>query len=336
MTESSEDSNWTWGPPGRGHPLTRMALFVVTTVVANFLHSLLVLALFKRAGITVWLPGEGGEEPLWPLMLAAFSFLPLALTIVALFHVRYDRVPWSVLWLPRTRRPLRAMLNGGLAGLTLLAILGLLLTGGGSIDALRWGNLLDQGWVRAALLVLAYAVGFSFQSGLEEIVFRGYLFRQLGHWRGGGVALFGSAVLFSLAHFLNPSGGGLALLNTFLIGVLLGLIRARHSLWTAIGVHAGWNLFLALSGLPLSGFPLPGLIAFELETSTLWSGGAYGVEASVATALVVAVAIPVVLFRRGGRSLSRDWWRVPPKDTSLHPESPPASPGSGPDPGPTT
>ena len=340
MTQSSEDGNWIWGPRGRGHPLIRVALFVVVTLIANLLHGLVVLGVLDRAEVSPRRPGPSAGhafvEPLWPILIAALSFLPIALAIVYLFHVRLDRVSWSALWLPPGKRPLRAMLNGGLAGLILLATLALLLLVGGSVEAVHRGDLLDRDWAWVAVMVMVYVVGFGCQSGVEEIIFRGYLFRQLGRWRGGAAAIVGSAVLFSLAHWLNPAGGALALVNTFLIGLLLGLIRARHGLGSAIGVHAGWNLLMALSGMPLSGFPLPGLAAVELRDSAVWSGGAYGVEASVATAIVVALAIPVVQFGRGGRSLSHDWWWHPPKDTSGHPESPPASPGSDPGPGPTT
>ena len=59
---------------------------------------------------------------------------------------------------------------------------------------------------------------------VEELLFRGLLFRLLDDWRGPGVAIFGSALGFALWHI---GWQGPLIFVPFLIGLLFGLIRWR-------------------------------------------------------------------------------------------------------------
>lgn len=71
----------------------------------------------------------------------------------------------------------------------------------------------------------------------EEIVFRGYLYPAIKHFAGPGVAAFGSALLFAMAHNNLPS-----LLPLFLFGLILSSIYERTgSLWAPIAAHALLN-----------------------------------------------------------------------------------------------
>jgi membrane protease YdiL (CAAX protease family) len=60
---------------------------------------------------------------------------------------------------------------------------------------------------------------------VEELLFRGLVYRALLEWRGLGWALWGSSFAFGLYHLLGhgPLGG----LGTFLIGVVLACVRWR-------------------------------------------------------------------------------------------------------------
>ena len=77
----------------------------------------------------------------------------------------------------------------------------------------------------------------------EEIIFRGVIFRFLYqfHWL---VAVFGSAVLFSLFHLAVYEGSLGALSTAFLMGIILAWCVKRWNLGVAIGIHAAWNLFV--------------------------------------------------------------------------------------------
>jgi hypothetical protein len=101
--------------------------------------------------------------------------------------------------------------------------------------------------------------------------------------------------------------------NTFLAGLLLGLLyldpRGRPSmpsLGLCVGVHAGWNITLGdLLSLPVSGKP-PGWHWLAVtSTDARWSGGAYGLEAGLATTLLYAPLCLLLALRlqrsmRGG------------------------------------
>ncbi|MGH7544901.1 MAG: lysostaphin resistance A-like protein, partial [Gemmatimonadota bacterium] len=113
------------------------------------------------------------------------------------------------------------------------------------------GVLLEGLWQAAGL------TGFvAFAAALEELLFRGYPFQLIWSRLGLPVALGLSAGLFALAHLGNPELTPLAFLNLALAGLLLALVYVKtRSLWSAIGVHAGWNWVLAVPlDQPVSGF----------------------------------------------------------------------------------
>ncbi|MBL8238124.1 MAG: CPBP family intramembrane metalloprotease [Bryobacterales bacterium] len=123
----------------------------------------------------------------------------------------------------------------------------------------------------------------------EELIFRGYPFQMLAGRYGTFQILLPAGVLFAAAHAGNLNSSPLALLNTFLWGVLLGYSVLRSGdLWLPTAIHFGWNFTLPLFGVNLSGFRM-GLTGYSLEwrASDLWSGGSYGPEGSLLTFLVV-------------------------------------------------
>lgn len=317
-----------WGPRGRLHPLGSVALFVTAGLLINLVYGWAALALLGN-------PPAGAD---WAssrdLLIVAAGFLPIVLLLTAFFHGVLDRLPWGLLWQPRPARPRRALLAAGLAGAALLAGLVLLVGLFGGLGGVGAGDLADRGPIAAALVVCLYALGFLIQSGTEEVVFRGYLLRRLGVWGGGGAALAGSALLFGGAHGFNPAGSWLPVVNTVLIGLLLGLVRVRHSLLAAVGVHAGWNFLLSLGQVPVSGFALPGLVRLELRGGALLSGGGYGLEGSLVTTGLIAIACAGALLAPGGRRLSRSWWR-PARRRHSPGAAGVAPPGTGRDHGPT-
>jgi membrane protease YdiL (CAAX protease family) len=136
------------------------------------------------------------------------------------------------------------------------------------------------------LLLLCGAAG-------EEIAFRGfalqYLMRAWGAWAG----ICGIGALFGALHALNPSASTLGVLNTAGFGVLFGYALLRtHDLWLPIGLHFGWNATLPFLGVELSGLTIR-VTRYRLiwTSGELWSGGAYGPEASL-----LATGVLVILF----------------------------------------
>lgn len=127
----------------------------------------------------------------------------------------------------------------------------------------------------------------------EELLFRGYAFQTLVRSSGPFSALLPTSLLFALAHSGNQGVSGLGLINTFGFGLVLGYAYLKsRDLWLPIALHFGWNWALVVFGLNVSGFRM-GVTGYTVRwhASDLWSGGAYGPEASVLTCGIIVVLL---------------------------------------------
>lgn len=127
---------------------------------------------------------------------------------------------------------------------------------------------------------------------MEELLFRGFIFRVTQNVAGTWIAVAASALLFGLIHAANPGSTVFSSLAIALeAGVLLALAyAATNRLWLPIGIHAGWNYAEGtIFGTAVSGGSLKAsLLHGALTGNPLLTGGAFGVEASI-------IAIPVCL-----------------------------------------
>jgi membrane protease YdiL (CAAX protease family) len=146
----------------------------------------------------------------------------------------------------------------------------------------------DQPTIGAAVFL---AVSLLVGAAAEEILFRGFAFQILLANFGAWAAIVPGAVLFGLLHLGNPGATWLGIVNTMGFGAVFGYgcVRSRD-LWLPIGLHFGWNLTLPLFGVNVSGLRMD-VTGHEMSwtAGALWSGGAYGPEASVLTSAVVAL-----------------------------------------------
>ena len=174
----------------------------------------------------------------------------------------------------------------------------------GVYDIVGWGS------TRSILYVL---VMFGIIPGvMEELLFRGILFRHLEDFGGSWFALALTSALFGVAHIFNPNATAF---SSFAIaveaGVLLGgAYMLTRSLWAPIGLHAAWNFTQGeIYDVPVSGIDGTGLVEAKLSGPELLSGGAFGLEASV-IALVIATGAGVWLVIRAVRAghVVRPWW----------------------------
>lgn len=141
----------------------------------------------------------------------------------------------------------------------------------------------------------------------EELLVRGFV---LGRLLDGGfnrfVALFLSAVLFSLLHFFNPSFAFVPFLNILLAGLFLGAsyIYTRN-LCFPITLHWFWNWIQGpLLGYNVSGneFGYESLLTLRFPEENLINGGAFGFEGSLLCSLlqVVGIALIIGYYERRG------------------------------------
>ncbi len=149
---------------------------------------------------------------------------------------------------------------------------------------------------------LANGLFFAVLAGImEEILFRGLLFRLSSKIVGTWGALIFTAGLFGLAHFANR---GATVRSSVAIaleaGVLLGAAyAATQRLWLPIGLHAGWNFTEgSLFGMTLSGNTMGvGLLRGSLSGPQILTGGEFGPEASIVAVIVCLVAALFFLWR---------------------------------------
>ena len=151
-----------------------------------------------------------------------------------------------------------------------------------------------NGW----LIMLASVPGFILGGVLEEVLFRGIVFRILEQWLGSWVALLISAVIFGAVHLLNP---GATLLNAAAISVEAGMLLAAaymltRRLWLCMGTHFAWNFTQGgIFSVAVSGGSSKGLLQSRMVGPDWLTGGAFGAEASV-VALAVCFSAGVVLL----------------------------------------
>jgi len=169
---------------------------------------------------------------------------------------------------------------GGFAIMTITVAIAALL---GVYRITGWGSWEDFVWI---LVRGGLVAGF-----VEELLFRGILFRWVEQLGGSWVALVLTSVLFGLGHYGNQNATVFSSIAIALeAGILLGAAYMyAQSLWLPIGLHFGWNVTQGfIWGVPVSGFQVKGLLASELSGDVLLSGGEFGLEGSIIAVIVVA------------------------------------------------
>lgn len=209
-----------------------------------------------------------------------------------------ERRPLTEWSLPRAGRELA---QGFAWASALIGAVVLLLALSGCYTVSGWGS------ASGALYLLQLHV---FVAVLEELLFRGLLFRLLEGTVGTWGALLISTLLFGLAHGANPGANAVTLSALGLLSVCLSLafVMTRR-LWLCVGLHWGWNFVQGgLFGLPVSGTQVgPGALAAATQGPAWVTGGDFGLEASVLTLSLTAL----LCLHFGRQAWRRGHWRTP-------------------------
>lgn len=149
----------------------------------------------------------------------------------------------------------------------------------------------EQGWAVALSALLLYAVH-------EELAFRLFLADALS--MGGRFALgtLLSTVLFTVVHMNNPFSNPLGMVNIFLAGLGLCLLRASGGgMAGAVAAHFLWNAGIGVAmGFGVSGYRFPAVFRPAFET------GSFGPESSpFLTAVLLLMVVPGALKLFGRR-----------------------------------
>lgn len=146
-------------------------------------------------------------------------------------------------------------------------------------------------------LVILPALVANVPSGfVQEIIFRGIIFRITEDWLGPWWALGISSVLFGIIHIVSASASVLSVVAiTLEAGVLLGAaFLLTHRLWLPIGIHVGWDVandgIFGVGSAGISGEAIQGILQAKLTGPVFLSGGAAGVEASLVSVTILLAA----------------------------------------------
>lgn len=142
-------------------------------------------------------------------------------------------------------------------------------------------------------------------AALEELIFRGVVFRLIEEWAGTWVALAVSAAIFGVVHGANP---GATWVSTLAIALEAGILLAAafviaRNLWFPIGLHFAWNFAEGpIFGTQVSGHDFgANVVTARVTGPPLLTGGSFGPEAglcAIVTCLVVAIVLLVYAARR--------------------------------------
>ena len=145
---------------------------------------------------------------------------------------------------------------------------------------------------------------FVFQGAMEEVLCRGVVQQLLIKKASVPVTLGVAAALFTIPHLGNMAGGSpviivVAIVNLVLISLIFSLLTIRFkSIWAACGLHSAWNYILySILGLNLSGKDGSVIAVFDMSSvgSNVLNGADYGIEASIITTVVLAVAAGILI-----------------------------------------
>jgi len=132
---------------------------------------------------------------------------------------------------------------------------------------------------------------------MEELVFRGYLFRNVALSLNENSAILVSSIVFGLMHVFNPNVNFLAIIVISIVGVLLAISYLKtQELYFPIGLHFAWNFFEGyIYGFPISGSKVEGVLVINTKGSTWLTGGNFGPEGGL-IGLIVSLTTTLIAF----------------------------------------
>ena len=154
-------------------------------------------------------------------------------------------------------------------------------------------------------VILLFFGGFIIQGAMEEILCRGLVLHALKEKTSLALAVAVSTVLFIIPHWSSLFAGEIiygiiGVANLCLISFIFSALTVRFkSIWAACGLHSFWNAILySVLGLNLSGNDETVTAIFNMQSvgKNIWNGGEYGIEASIITTVVLAIAAAIIWY----------------------------------------
>jgi membrane protease YdiL (CAAX protease family) len=264
-------------------PITRIVLALVM-VILSVLVAQLIVALLPFDGEADW-AGRISITPTTatplPFGLVLHAVLSAGVTVVASYGAFYAYARFV------ERRDLIELAPAGVKELGGGALVGALLSGA-TVCVLAVLGVYEVSGTNDLIMLIIPLASAAISAFLEEVMFRGIIFKIVEEVVGTWLALLISAVMFGLLHLGNPDA---TLIGSMAIVVEAGVLLAAaymftRRLWLAIGIHFAWNF--AQAGV-FGVTETPGVLQAILTGPTWLSGGESGIDASL-VALVLCTA----------------------------------------------
>lgn len=281
--------------------------FTVKKVLAFWLCY--IVGLFVAEGIVILLHFAMGKN-----MLVGDLFDAQTITLMMYYGYAIVIAATLLYWKIVEKKPLSAMgltkqfgsyLVGIIAGVLMLAVsIGVIVLTG----AIEYHGIFENVNI---LMILLFVGGFMVQGAMEEILCRGLVLYALKEKTSLAIAIAVSTIMFILPHWSSLFAGEtiygvIGIANLVLISIIFSLLTIRYkSIWAACGLHSFWNAILySILGLNLSGNDETVIAIFNMQSvgETIWNGGMYGIEASLITTVVLALAAVLIWKMNNGKA----------------------------------
>lgn len=277
------------------------ALFVVKKILAFWLCY--IVGLFVAEGFVILLHFALGKN-----MLVGDVFEPQTITLITYYGYIIVLGVALLYWKLIEKKSLSEMgMTKRFGNYFIGVIVGVLLLAVSVFSIVLTGNIEYQGFFENAniLMIILSIGGFIIQGATEEILCRGIVLHALKEKAPLWIAIAVSTILFIIPHGSSLFEGGtiigvIGVANLVLISIIFSLLTIYfQSIWAACGLHSFWNAILyCILGLNLSGKAETVTAIFNMQSvsNNIWNGGAYGIEASGITTVVLALTAAMIWY----------------------------------------
>ncbi len=277
------------------------ALFIVKKVLAFWLCY--IAGLFIAEQVVILLHFPFGKN-----MLVGDVFDAQTITLIIYYGYIVMAGIALLYWKLIEKKPLSEMgLTKHFGSYFIGIITGVLLLAISVVAIILTGNIKYHGVFENAdiLVIILFIGGFIIQGATEEFLCRGIVLHTLKEKTSLWIAIAVSTVMFVIPHWSSLFAGEtiygvIGAANLVLISIIFSLLTIRFkSTWAACGLHSFWNAVLySVLGLNLSGNDETVTAIFNMQSvgKNIWNGGEYGIEASIITTVVLAIATVLIWF----------------------------------------
>jgi len=148
---------------------------------------------------------------------------------------------------------------------------------------------------------------------IEEILFRGILFRIMEEKLGTYISLAISSLIFGILHLANPHSSVLSSICIITAGFLFGAAFIyKRNLWFPIAIHFAWNFTQSgIFGAITSGNEkTKSLFEAKIQGPEYITGGEFGPEGSIHATIICLIATLIFLFLNHKKNtIQKPYWK---------------------------